>query len=744
MYTETCVENASLMAMSKTVLRTCNLCEAHCGIAVEVDGAAVVRIAGDKEDTFSRGYICPKGPALADLYEDPDRLRHPVRRVGDRWEQISWDEAFDIAATGIRTVQQRYGADAVGTYLGNPGAHNWGFYAFFALRTALGTSSNCSASSLDQSPQQVVNGEVLGNAAVFAVPDIDRTDYMLVFGANPAASNGSAMTAPGVRRRLRDVTDRGGRVVVVDPRRTETAELAAEHIAVRPGGDPFLLLGILHVLFKEGLISPGRLAGFTDGIEELRTIADQWPPARAGLHSGIDPKTIQRIAREFSAASAPVAYGRVGICQTRTGSVAHWLILALNVVTGRLDSPGGSMFAKPPVDLVAAGRLGTRKGVIGINPALRDRVTGRPVVNGEFPVATLPDQINAGRVRAMIVHAGNPVLSAPGGRRLDAALDRLDFFVAIDMYINETSRHADVILPPVSALERDDLDLVFAALSVRNHVRYSPAAVPKIADGLEDWEILNTLMRRVSHGLRGRVIAQTLGRMSPKRLLDLIILTGPRGVLRAGPRRGLTLRRIQAAPHGIDLGALEPCLPDDLGTPDRRIKLAAPMLIEEASKLASRAEEDAVARQNGFDLTLIGRRQLRSNNSWMHNSPRLMKGADRCTAMLHPDDAEQRELTDGEVVRVSSGIGSIELPLQITDAMRRGVVSIPHGFGHDRQGVGWRLAASKAGASANDINDPELHDILSGNAAMNSVPVKVERSPRVSIDLEHATTVEST
>ncbi|ORB25228.1 hypothetical protein BST36_08305 [Mycolicibacterium moriokaense] len=716
--------------MSLTVLRTCNLCEAHCGITVEVEGSRVLRIAGDKEDEFSRGYVCPKAPALADLYEDPDRLRHPVRRVGDRWERISWDEAFALVESGIRTVQQRYGPDAVGTYLGNPGAHNWGFYAFFALRIALGTSSNCSASTLDQSPQQVVNGEVLGNAAVFAVPDIDRTDYMLMLGANPAASNGSAMTAPGVRWRLRDVMKRGGRVVVVDPRRTETAESATEHVAVRPGGDPFLLLGIIHLLFKEGLTSPGRLAAFTDGIDEVRRIADDWPPARAGEYAGVDSTTIERIAREFAAASAPVAYGRVGVCQTRTGSVTHWLILALNVITGRLDSPGGSMFAKPPVDLVAAGRLGTRKGVIGIDPSRRDHVTDRPIVNGEFPVATLPDQINAGRVRALLVHAGNPVLSAPGGRRLDAALDRLDFFVAIDMYVNETSRHANVILPPVSALQRDDMDLIFAAMSVRNHVRYSRAAVPKDPDGLEDWEILNNLTRRLSHGLRGRLIANTMGRMSPKQLVGLAILTSPRGVLRAGPRRGLTLGRIKAAPHGIDLGALESCLPDDLGTPDRRIKLGAPRLVEEAANLARRAEEDAASRREGFDLTLIGRRQLRSNNSWMHNSARLMKGADRCTAMLHPDDAAQRGLNDGEMVRVSSAIGSIELPLEVTDAMRPGVVSIPHGFGHDRAGVGWRIAASKAGASVNDINDPELHDILSGNAAMNSVPVRIERLPQ--------------
>ncbi|WP_233164953.1 molybdopterin-dependent oxidoreductase [Mycobacterium sp. AT1] len=709
-----------------TVHRTCNLCEAHCGITVEVDGTKVGRIAGDKDDEFSRGYICPKGPALADLYTDPDRLRHPVRRVGEGWERISWDEALDYVTNGIRTVQQRYGNDSVGTYLGNPGAHNWSFYAFFAFRAALGTNSNCSASSLDQSPQQVVNGEVLGNAAVFPVPDLDRTDHMLMFGANPAASNGSAMTAPGMRRRLRDVIDRGGAVVVVDPRRTETADLASEHVGVRPGGDPFLLLGMLHVLFVERLIKPGRLASFTDGIDELRAVTDEWPPSRAALHAGVEAETIQRLARDFAAASAPVAYGRVGVCQTRTGSITQWLILALNVVMGRLDSPGGFMFAKPPVDLTLAGRLGTRKGIIGLKSSARDAISGQPIVNCEFPVATLPRQIDAGRVRALIVHAGNPVLSAPGGRQLDAALDRLDFMVAVDMYVNETSRHAQVILPPVSALERDDLDLVFAAMSVRNHIRYSSAAVPKSPDGREDWEILNALTQRLWRGTRGRLIAHTMGRMSPQRLVEFIIATSPRGVLRAGRKRGLTLGRIKAAPHGVDLGALEPCLPGALGTKNRRINLAAPLLLAEVAQLTKRADEDVAAAGNGFDLTLIGRRQLRGCNSWMHNSPRLMKGADRCTAMLHPEDAARRGLGDGDVVRVSSTIGSIDLPLQVTETMRRGVVSIPHGYGHDRPGVGWQLAAAKPGASVNDINDPAVYDVLSGNAAMNSVPVKIE------------------
>ena len=717
-----------------TVHRQCNLCEAHCGINVEVDGAKVLRITGDPEDEFSRGYICPKAAALADLYEDPDRLTKPLRRTADGWKEMEWDEALDFAAAGLRKVRDDHGRDAVATYLGNPGAHTWAVLSFLALRFVLGTSNNSSATSTDQLPQHLTSAEMFGNLALFPIPDVDRTQHMLIFGANPAVSNGSLMSAPGVRDRLRGIIKRGGKVVVVDPRRTETAKLAGEHAQVRPGGDPYLLLGMLHVLFADDLVDLGAIAGFADGLDEIRALAAEWTPDRAAGPAGVDAETIGRLAREFAGAEQAVAYGRVGVCQTRTGTLTHWLINLLNAVTGNVDRPGGAMFPNPPVDVGQVLKLASVVGVAGSHRTATQRVSGLPDMNGEFPVAGLADEITTpgeGQVRAMLVFAGNPVLSSPGGNRLGDAMEQLDFCVSIDPHITETSRHADVILPSVSPLERDDLDIVMPAVSVRNHVRFSPAAVPKREGGKEDWEIITALTRRLGGGVKGRAVAEAvgvgsmLGLASPARAIDAAFAAGPYGVLRKGPFRGLTVRKVKDAPHGIDLGPLEARLPGALQTRGKRVRLAPELFLEEARQLAWLADEHERAVADGFDLTLIGRRSLRSNNSWLHNSPRLMKGADRCTALLHPDDAAARGLADGEPIRVASRVGEIELALEISDQMRRGVISIPHGFGHGRPGVSWQLAASKPGVSVNDVTDPALLDRLTGNAAYNSVPVRV-------------------
>ena len=717
-----------------TVHRQCNLCEAHCGINVEVDGAKVLRITGDPEDEFSRGYICPKAAALADLYEDPDRLTKPVRRAGDGWEEMEWDEALDFAADGLRRVRDDHGRDAVATYLGNPGAHTWSVLSFVGLRFVLGTANNSSATSTDQLPQHLTSAEMFGNLALFPIPDVDRTSHMLIFGANPAVSNGSLMSAPGVRDRLRGIVERGGTVVVVDPRRTETAKLATEHTQVRPGGDPYLLLGMLHVLFAEDLVDLGAVAGFADGLEEIGALAREWTPERAAGPSGVDADTIARLAREFAAAESAVAYGRVGVCQTQTGSVTHWLINVLNAVTGNLDRPGGAMFTNPPVDVGQVLKLVARVGAGGRHRTRTQRVSGLPDMNGEFPIAGLVDEITTGgegQVRAMVVYAGNPVLSSPGGNRLGEAMQQLDFCVAIDPHVTETSRHADVILPSVSPLERDDLDIVMPAVSVRNHVRFSPAAVPKREGGREDWEIITGLTRRLGGGITGRAVAEAvgvgsmLGLASPARAIDAAFAAGPYGLLRKGPFGALTVGKVKKAPHGIDLGPLEPRLPGALQTDGKRVRLAPGLFVEEARELERLADERERALADGFDLTLIGRRSLRSNNSWLHNSRRLMKGADRCTALLHPEDAEARGLADGAAVRVASRVGEIELPLEVSDEMRRGVISIPHGFGHGTPGVGWQLAASKPGVSVNDLTDRAVLDRLTGNAAYNSVPVKV-------------------
>jgi anaerobic selenocysteine-containing dehydrogenase len=710
--------------MSGTVFRQCTLCEAHCGIAVEVEDGRVLRITGDPDDVMSRGYICPKAAALADIHADPDRLRRPVKRVGERFVEIDWDEAIALAADGLRAVQDRHGKDAVANYLGNPSAHSSSALAGLVLRALLGSANNYSATSADQLPQHRTSYEMFGHFALFPIADIDRTDHMLILGANPAVSNGSVMTAPGVRDRLKAIRSRGGKVVVIDPRRTETAKHASEHVQVRPGGDPYLLLGMLHVVFAEGL---DRVSAPCDGLPELRALASRWSPEQAAPHAGVEADEIARLAREFAAARRAVAYGRVGVCQQLTGTVTHWLINALNVVTGNFDTPGGAMFTKPAVDLVRLTQL-----VIRQQSDRRQRVSGLPGFIGELPVAGLADEIltpGEGQVRGMLTYAGNPVLSTPGGKRLEEGLAQLEWFVAIDMYVTETTRHAHVILPPVSHLERDDVDVVLSAVSVRNHIRYNPAALPAPSDGRTDWQILMALAARIGRGLPGAARNRALQLIerftSADQVIDLGLRTGPYGLLRGG----LTINKVKRAAHGIDLGPLEPQAPGVLRTKDKRVRLAPPEFLAEAGELERLAAERDAALSNGYDLTLIGRRQLRSNNSWMHNSARLMKGDDRCTALLHPDEASARGLCDGQRVRVTSAAGSIELPVEISDELRTGVVSIPHGFGHHRPGVGWRRAAAKAGASMNDITDPKLVDRLTGNAAFNAVPVRVERVP---------------
>jgi len=706
-----------------TVFCQCTLCEAHCGIAVEVAGDQVVRISGDPDDVMSKGYICPKAAALADIHSDPDRLRRPVKRVGERFVEIGWDEAIGLAADGLRAVQDRHGKDAVATYLGNPGAHSSAVLAGSLLRKLLRSVNNYSATSADQLPQHRTSYEMFGHFALLPVPDVDRTDHMLILGANPAVSNGSIMTAPGIRDRLRGIRARGGRVVVIDPRRTETARHASEHVQVRPGGDPYLLLGMLHVLFAEKL---DRTSLQCDGLDELRTLASRWSPERAAPHAGVEAEQIARLGREFAAAERAVAYGRVGVCQQVTGTITHWLINALNVVTGNFDQPGGAMFSTPAVDILSLTQLAIGQGPAGRR---RQRVSGLPGFIGEFPVAGLADEIltpGAGQVRGLMTYAGNPVLSTPGGARLDEALEQLEWYVAVDMYVTETTRHAHVILPPVSHLERDDIDVVLPPFAVRNYMRYNSAALPTPPDGRTDWEILVALAARIGRGLTGRasnVALQLIERFStPDRLIDLGLRAGPYGLMRGG----LDLAKVKRAHHGIDFGPHKPRTPKVLRTKGKRIQLAPPEFMSEASELERLAAERDAALSNGYDLVLIGRRQLRSNNSWMHNSARLMKGADRCTALLHPDDAVARSLSDGQRVQVSSAVGTIDLPVEVSDEIRQGVVSIPHGFGHNRPGIGWRRAASKPGASMNDITDPAIVDRLTGNAAFNAVPVRVE------------------
>ena len=696
---------------------TCPLCEALCGVLVEVDGRRIREVRGDPDDPFSRGYICPKAAALADLHDDPDRIRTPLVRAGAEWREASWDEALERAAAGLDRVRRRHGRDAVALYYGNPVAHNLGLLTHgLAFRRAFGTRNVYSASSTDQLPQMLAALRMFGHLGLIPVPDVDRTDFFLIMGANPVVSNGSLMSAPDMRRRLGGIRQRGGRVVVVDPRRTQTAAVADEHLAIRPGADALLLAGMLHVIATEGWMRLGRLAGRVKRLDALTAFVRDLPPERVAGRIGIAPEAIRRLAAAFAHARRAACYGRVGLCTQRYGTLAAWLLQALNLVTGRLDEVGGVLLPTPAVDGVGIfGRLGWR----GTFDRWRSTARRLPEFSGELPVAGLADEIEhagPGSVRALITVAGNPVLSAPNGRRLDRALGSLEHVVAIDPYLNETTRHAHVLLPPAPPLARPHYPLALGSFAVRNVAKYADAVVPRTGEQRHDWEILVELGGRAlaPRPLRWLVI-RAAAALRPERILDLL--------LRFGPYR-LTLARLRAAPHGVDLGPLQPGrVAASIATADGRIDIAPEDFLREArDKL--RAEVDRGAPDG---LVLIGRRQLRSNNSWMHNSPRLVKGADRCVLLVHPDDAAPRQLLDGDLAVLESEAGTVTVAVEVTGAIRPGVVSLPHGWGHDRDGVRLRVARAHAGVSANDVTSERHLDTLSGNAAFNGLPVTVRR-----------------
>ena len=709
--------------MTRTVHRTCHLCEAMCGLLLEVDDERVLSVAGDPDDPLSGGYLCPKGAAIGDLHEDPDRIRRPLVRQDDgTFVEVDWETALDTAAAGIQRVQEAHGRNAMATYLGNPNVHTHGALLLPLLIKAVGSQNLTSASTVDQRPQEVAAWLLFGHSGMLPVPDLDRTDHLLVLGGNPAVSNGSLMTAPDAKGRIKAIRKRGGTVVVVDPRRTETARLADEHVFIRPGTDALLLAAMVTTIFEEGLDRPGPLAEFVDGMDEVARWCAPFTPESVADSTGVPAEVTRRLARQFAAAESAVAYGRLGICLHRTGTIAAWLVNVLNLVTGNVDRPGGSMFSTPALDVIAA-TAGGRRG------RWSSRVGGTPEFNGEIPVADLVDELatpGEGQVRGVLTVAGNPVLSTPNGDRLGDLLAELDFMVSIDIYVTETSRHADVILPSTSALERSHYDHAFHNLAVRNTVKWSPPVFAPEDGALHDWEIFVELARRLlGDEDRATTIARRFGdAKDPDDIVRAGIAFGPWGTAARG-EDGITFEQVRAAPSGIDLGPLQPQLPERLQTDDHRIDLAPELLAEPVRELASRLAAGDFAAGDDGSLALIGRRHLRSNNSWMHNQERLVKGRDRCTCLMHPDDAASRGLEDGTVVAVRSSEGVIEVPLQVSDEVMPGVVSIPHGWGHDVDGVGWQVAKANPGASINDITDGSLIDPVSGNAALNEVRVTV-------------------
>jgi anaerobic selenocysteine-containing dehydrogenase len=743
------------MDITRRVHRGCTLCEATCGITVTTAGDRVTQIRGDEEDPFSRGFICPKAYGLKGLHEDPDRLRAPLRRTASGFVEVSWDEAFRVAIDGLVAARAKYGADAIGSYLGNPTAHSYQalLYAQVLLR-ALGSNQRYSASSVDQLPKMVSAGLMFGGGLIIPVPDIDRTDYLLVLGGNPAVSNGSLMTAPDAPGRLRAIRERGGKVVVVDPRVTETAKLANEHVFIRPGTDTALLLAMVHVVFREDNVRLGRAEGLCRNLDEVRALVAGFAPERVADFTGVAASTIERLAREFAGAKRAACYGRIGTtCQT-FGTLASWAVDVLNVVTGNIDREGGAMFTTPAANRhnnpspAARGGRGIRTG------KKASRVAGHPQWFGEFPAATLADEIltpGEGQIRAMVTIGGNPVSSTPDVDRLDGAFSSLDFMVAVDFYLNETTRHASVILPPPSPLERDNYDLGLYQLAVRNVARYSPPVFDKPAGQPDEWEILLTLAKGML-GMTGselsaadELVFTTLaqgeigedggrwkgltveeatravsGERGPRRLLELLLRTGPYGDGFGRKADGLTLAKLERSPHGVDLGPLEARLPGVLRTPDEKIDLAPALIVADVPRLAQALAAEAPT------LTLVGRRQLRSNNSWMHNVHSLVKGPPRCTLLVSEVDAKRARLKTGDQARLTSAAGAVTAVIEVTSDMMPGVVSLPHGWGHDREGMRLGIATAHAGVNVNVVSDARAVDPLSGNAAFNGLPVTLE------------------
>ena len=684
--------------------RACPLCEAICGLELQYEADALVAIRGDAADPFSRGHVCPKGNAILDLEADPDRLRRPMRRRGSQWQEIGWDEALKEAGERLAAAQRDHGADAVAAYLGNPNVHHFGHIAYLpSLLKSLRSRNIYSASSVDQWPHQLVDWMMYGHQFLLPIPDVDRTDYFLMLGANPAASNGSLMTAPGIARRLEALVRRG-KLVVVDPRRTETADLASEHLFIRPGSDAWFLVALLQDVLGQGAPRTQAYAGKLSQLDQALAALSAIDTGDVESRTGIARATITRIASEFRAAPAAVAYGRMGVSTQAWGTLCQWLIQLLNLVTGNLDREGGALPNEPVLPVTGPGTSP------GHRDRWRSRVRGLPEFAGELPVAVLAEEIltpGEGRVRALLTCAGNPVLSTPDGRGLDTALASLDFMVSIDIYLNETTRHADLILPPASPLTQPHYDVHFNAFAVRRVAKVSLPLRERGEDERADWEIINGI---------AAAYAEASGK--PMRDLPPPLSMMALGLARGGS--GITVEQLAQAPHGLDLGPLRPSLLGRLETASGCIECAPPLMLEELRRLAAPAPAELDS-----TLRLIGRRDVRSNNSWMHNAPRLVKGKARHHLLMHPDDLARRGIGDGARVTVASRVGQIEVEARSSDAVMPGVACLPHGFGHDRAGTRQSRASLVAGPSYNDLTDVSALDVPSGNAALNGIEVTV-------------------
>jgi anaerobic selenocysteine-containing dehydrogenase len=708
----------------RTVFTTCPLCEATCGLELTVEDDRITKVRGDRADDFSKGFICPKGASLGTLDADPDRLRTPLIKRDGEFREATWDEAFRYVDERLKDFPNR---DSVALYLGNPVVHSLagGLYAG-PLRKALGSRNVFTASTVDQMPKHVQCGHMYGSIFSIPVPDIDRTDFMLVLGADPFSSNGSLWTVPDVPGRFKQLQQRGGRFVVVDPRRSRTAQAADQHVVIRPGTDVFLLLALIHELFRQDLVNLRELAEHVTDHLVVREHVRPFSPEAVEERTGVDASTIRALARELAGAERAAVYGRIGTTTVEFGTVASWAVDTLNILTGNLDRPGGVMWPLP-----AHGKRGPGRGKgFGIG-RWHSRVKGHPEVMGEYPAVTLADEIETpgeGQVRALFTIGGNPALSLPNSARVNDALAGLDFMVSVDPYLNETTRHADVILPTPPPSRRDHYDIAFLHNSVRNVVKYSRAAIPleegrvdetdiffrltTIFSGLGPSADLDAIAATQLAGLKQQLGAdfEPEGETREERLLDLKLRTGPYGV---------SLRQLLDHPHGIDLGPLTPRLPEILRTVSGRVELTPAPIVDDLPRVL------AALRTPETDLVLVGRRHLRTNNSWMHNVPALVKGKPLCTLLVNPGDAARIGLADGATAQVTSRVGKVEVLVEVTGDIAPGVVSMPHGWGHDLPGTRLTVASEHAGVNVNLLTDDLRIDPLSGTAVLNGTRVQV-------------------
>ena len=698
----------------KTHYRNCNICEAMCGLEIKYQDKEIISIKGDQQDPFSKGYNCPKALALEDFYKDKERLKTPIRRTATGWEDISWDEAFTEITEKLKGIQHQHGKNSLAAYLGNPNAHNLGNALLLKpFMKSLGTINRFSSASTDQMPHHVASNFMFGAGMLIPVPDIDRTDFMLIIGANPVVSNGSMMTAPNVLGRMKAIQKRGGKIVVVDPRRTRTAKIADQHLFIRPEKDALLLFAIIHCVFDSKKVKLRHLENMVEGLDEVENRAKSYSPETVSEFVGIDATTIRTLADDMMAADSAVCYSRMGASTQTFGGLCLWLTNVLNIITGNFDRAGGAMFPQPAFDLLRNHKRG-HKTSFGQHAT---RVRKLPFFNGEFPVATLAEEIQTegeGQIKTLITVAGNPVLSTPSGHKLAQAFDELDYMVSVDIYLNETTKHANIILPGTTGVENSHFDIFFNSFSVRNTVKYSPPLFEKEEQQRSDWEILTEISARMTD----KTVDPRMPKTTPEMVLDMELKSGPYG------KTGMSLQKLMDNPHGIDLGPLMPCIEERIKTAEGKVYLLPQLYRDDLPRL------DAVmskpARDKNYPFDLIGRRLVKSHNTWTQNSERLVKGKNPCTLEVHPQDAEKLGITKGQLLTVSSIVGEINIEAVITDDIQQGVVSMPQGWGHNQKGTKMSVAAQQPGVSINDLTDANRVDTLTGNAAFNGTPVAIK------------------